>query len=186
MPQQQKLIIIYGPPGVGKFTVAKELAKITKFRLFHVHQLADFLCLNFKTGTKDFAAEFEDLWFALIENALNAGTPGIIATLIYGAQTYHGKDDDRFFAKIIKTAKACGAKVHFIKLTCAKVELFKRVKNPERKKFNKLTDPIILKKLIEKNKIDEKSPFAESLKIDTTKISPRKTASLIKQKLAYP
>lgn len=38
-----KLIFIYGLPGVGKLTVAKELTKLTGYRLFHVHLLADML-----------------------------------------------------------------------------------------------------------------------------------------------
>ena len=41
-----KLIIIFGPPAVGKMTVGYELAKITGLRLFHNHMTID-LVLNF-------------------------------------------------------------------------------------------------------------------------------------------
>ncbi|MGH2364219.1 MAG: AAA family ATPase [Chloroflexota bacterium] len=32
-----RLVFIYGPPGVGKLTVARELANATGFKLFHNH-----------------------------------------------------------------------------------------------------------------------------------------------------
>ncbi len=32
-----RLVFIYGPPGVGKLTVARELAALTGFKLFHNH-----------------------------------------------------------------------------------------------------------------------------------------------------
>ena len=37
------LIIIHGAPAVGKYTTAKELEKITGFKLVHVHSVYDFL-----------------------------------------------------------------------------------------------------------------------------------------------
>lgn len=36
-----KLIYIYGPPASGKLTVAKELEKLTKYKLFHNHLIND-------------------------------------------------------------------------------------------------------------------------------------------------
>ncbi len=35
------LVIIFGPPAVGKMTVGLELQRITGFRLFHNHMTAD-------------------------------------------------------------------------------------------------------------------------------------------------
>jgi len=32
-----KLVFIYGPPAVGKLTVANALAKVTGFKVFHNH-----------------------------------------------------------------------------------------------------------------------------------------------------
>jgi tRNA uridine 5-carbamoylmethylation protein Kti12 len=36
-----KLIFIYGPPAVGKLTVAEELVKLHDYRLFHNHLTLD-------------------------------------------------------------------------------------------------------------------------------------------------
>ena len=38
-----KLILIYGPPGVGKLSVAKELKQLTGFPVLHNHLVADLI-----------------------------------------------------------------------------------------------------------------------------------------------
>ena len=37
------VIIIHGSPGVGKFTVAEKLSKITGYKQIHIHSIYDFL-----------------------------------------------------------------------------------------------------------------------------------------------
>ena len=38
-----KLIVIYGPPAAGKLTVAKELSKLTGFKVLHNHITIDLI-----------------------------------------------------------------------------------------------------------------------------------------------
>ena len=38
-----KLVVLHGPPAVGKLTVARELARLTGWRLFHNHLVVDAL-----------------------------------------------------------------------------------------------------------------------------------------------
>lgn len=38
-----KLVFIYGMPAAGKLTVAKELAGLSGYKLFHNHQVVDLL-----------------------------------------------------------------------------------------------------------------------------------------------
>jgi hypothetical protein len=42
-----RLVFIYGLPATGKLTVARELAAMTVFRLFHNHLAVDLLLLVF-------------------------------------------------------------------------------------------------------------------------------------------
>lgn len=57
--KSKTVIILYGPPGVGKLTVANELIKATSdFKLFHVHMLADLVSSLFATGKREFVDSF--------------------------------------------------------------------------------------------------------------------------------
>ena len=48
------LVYIYGPPGVGKFTVATSLSKLTGYRLFHNQLSIEFVRSVFDFGTPSF------------------------------------------------------------------------------------------------------------------------------------
>jgi broad-specificity NMP kinase len=178
---KKKIIVIYGPPGVGKLTVAQELSKITSFKLFHVHQIADLLSFFFTPGTKPFTKTFEDLWFFLLEKILSFAKKGVIVTLVYGIQTLNGEKDDLFFLKIKNLALEKKADIFFIKLKCSDEEIKKRISSEERKKFKKITDYKKLKEIREKYNIDAKIPFDKNIEIDTTNLSPSHTAMEIKK-----
>ena len=49
-----RLIFIYGMPATGKLTVARELARITGFNVFHNHLVVDLLLSIFEFGSKPF------------------------------------------------------------------------------------------------------------------------------------
>jgi shikimate kinase len=46
-----KLVILFGPPAVGKMTVGQQLANLTGFKLFHNHMTIE-LALNFFALTR--------------------------------------------------------------------------------------------------------------------------------------
>jgi broad-specificity NMP kinase len=46
-----RLIFLYGLPGVGKLTVARELAEFTGFKVFHNHLTVDLVGSVFDFGT---------------------------------------------------------------------------------------------------------------------------------------
>jgi shikimate kinase len=49
-----KLVILFGPPAVGKMTVGQELAKATGLKLFHNHVTIELVLNFFEFGTKEF------------------------------------------------------------------------------------------------------------------------------------
>ena len=49
-----KLIILFGPPAVGKMTVGQELSKITGYKLLHNHMTIDLVTEFFDFGTPQF------------------------------------------------------------------------------------------------------------------------------------
>jgi hypothetical protein len=46
-----RLVVLYGPPGVGKLTVGGELAALTGFRLFHNHLTVNLVTSIFPPNT---------------------------------------------------------------------------------------------------------------------------------------
>jgi hypothetical protein len=42
-----KLLLLYGPPAVGKLTIAKEIARLTEFKVFHAHLTVDLVASIF-------------------------------------------------------------------------------------------------------------------------------------------
>ncbi len=175
----RKIIVLYGPPGVGKLTVAKELSKKTKFKIFHNHLVSDLLSNFFDFGTEEFAEKFSYLWTYLFKEILKNKDEGLIITLVYGLQTLEGKNDKDFFLKIKNKGEKNESEVFFVKLECSEEEIKKRIVSKSRKKYKKLTSPFALEKIRKKYNIDNKVPFLESIVIDTTKMNPSQVAKKI-------
>ena len=71
--QAPTLVCLIGPPAVGKMTVGQELCRLTGFKLFHGHVLADVLTPYFPFGTQQFH-RLSDVWRQMFfEAALAAG-----------------------------------------------------------------------------------------------------------------
>ena len=49
-----RLIFVYGMPASGKLTVARELAELTGYKLFHNHLVVDLLLSVFAFGSDGF------------------------------------------------------------------------------------------------------------------------------------
>ena len=57
-----KLVLIHGAPAVGKLSVARELAKLTGFRLFHNHLTVDLVSAVFPFGSQPFILARKQVW----------------------------------------------------------------------------------------------------------------------------
>src|ERR1700677_4641170 len=75
-----KLIFLYGLPATGKLTVARELAAMTGYKLFHNHLAVDLLLSVFDFGSAPFIELREQIWLSVFEHACRGGLPGLIFT----------------------------------------------------------------------------------------------------------
>jgi tRNA uridine 5-carbamoylmethylation protein Kti12 len=170
-----KIVFIYGPPGVGKLTVARELAKITGFKLFHNHLTTDLVSAIFPFGHKVHSNLMEKIRLTVIETAAKENIKGIILTYVY----FVG-EDDKFVKDVVRIVKRYDGKIYFVKLSCEHGELHKRIKHPERKKFTKVKSITLLKKLMKEHDMAGNIPFGRNLPIDNTHMSPKVCARKIK------
>ena len=170
-----KLIFIHGAPAVGKFTVAQKLAKLTGYKLFHNHLTLDLADSFFSSKNPNFWEFVEKIRLGCFEFAAKKGIKGMIFTFGDLSSNNFG-----FPRKVVAKLKKYNSKVFFVNLVCREEELFKRVSSSSRKKFNKTTSVYKLKKSLKTWNFNKKVPFAPTLEIDNTKLSPLVVAKKIK------
>lgn len=170
-----KLIVLYGPAGVGKHTIGTELAKLTDYRFFHNHYIVDLVSAIFQWGTKDYFELSKDVSEIAFRRAVDKKV-NLITTYVYA--TGH---DDEIIKQRIKYVEKKGGTMHFVQLTCSQEALEDRVQSEGRKRYQKLTTVKGLRKLMKKYDLITPIKFVESLEVDTTNKSPKTVAKIIKE-----
>lgn len=158
-----ELIIIYGAPGVGKLTVARELARRTGHKLFHNHLTVDLVGSLFDFGSEQSVRLNARFRLELFAEAAKAKIPGVIFTLVYA----HGTDD-AFVQDIIDAVEPHGGVVRFVLLTCETSALLKRVTDESRSTYRKLRDPEVVRQMLSREDLASPVPHGPSLVIDNT------------------
>lgn len=167
------LVFIYGPPAAGKLTVAKVLAALTGYKVFHNHLSIDCIEPVFEFGSPPFGRLIE---LIRVETVAEAARENV--NLIY-TFCYAKDQDDPHVEKIINAVEGNGGKVCFVLLVCERKELESRVLEENRKKFGKANNLGILNKLLDKYELFQPVNARESLIIDNTNLSPQEAARQI-------
>src|SRR5687768_1623582 len=168
-----RLVLLYGPPAVGKLTVARELAALTGFKLFHNHLTVDLVAAVFPWGSPPFWPLVQRFRREMFEEAASEGVD-----LIFTYYYVH-PDDEPGLRELIEPVLNSRGSVHFVQLTCAREALLTRVTDESRRAYRKLADPVALGRLLDAGGSLEPVPFADSLHIDTTRVPPAEAAQLI-------
>jgi chloramphenicol 3-O-phosphotransferase len=165
-----KLVFIYGPMAVGKLTVARELARLTGFRIYHNHVSIDFVKSVFDFGTPAFWRLVDKFRREMIEEAAKEGVDTIF-TFVYAKGS-----DDEFVCDIARRVESHGGRVCFVRLTCGRDELLRRVGSESRRGLGKLTTRSGLSRSLRKYDLTAEVPLPGSLSVDTTGRTPRQVA----------
>lgn len=169
-----KLIVLYGPPAAGKYTIAKAVAEKTGYKLFHNHLTVDLLKSVFTFGTPDFFRLSQKMRLDIFEQAAKENIPGVIFTFVY-----EKKSDDDFIKKLLDVVTSNGGEVVFIQIYCEKDELLKRVKEESRKQFHKVkSEEGLLKTLADGDQMSA-IDFVNSTKIDSTNLTAEETIAKV-------
>ncbi len=177
-----QLIFLYGPPAVGKLTVAKALSKRTGFKVFHNQLTIDLVESIFEWGTAAFIELIHRYRFELVEKAAASDLPGLIFTYVFE----EAKTDIAFVKTIREIVEKEEGTVHFVRLTCDPKTLEARVQKPSRKKHRKISSVKALREILKTSKLFAEIPGSRSLTIDTGKNSPVKSAQEIQSHFSLP
>lgn len=168
-----KLVFIYGPPAVGKLTVANEVAKRTGFKVFHNHLSIDAIEPIFEFGSKSFFRLVEMIRVETVAEAARENVD-IIYTFCYAKGL-----DESHVEKVSNAAKEHGAEIHFVLLTCSDEELKLRIVSEDRKNFGKANTIEMMNQFLETYELREPVPYGETLTIENTEVSAEDAAKQI-------
>jgi len=169
-----KLIFLHGLPGVGKLTVARELAKLTGFEIFHNHLAVDLVESVFDFGSLPFVELREKIWLDVFSQAVAARLNGLVFTFAYD-RTVQGS----FIGNTLKIIESGDGAVLFVELKCSAEELERRIEDPSRRRFGKLSSVGQFRELKAAGAFVDPGIPAERLVVDTTEISATDAARRI-------
>src|SRR5258708_35010490 len=135
MRSQPHVVLLFGRPGAGKYTVGCALAEATGFRLLHNHAVVDLVATLFPFGSPPFIALRERLWLDAVDAALAARLPGL--TLTFAPERTVSDD---FLPTLRERVHAGGGALLLVELRCAAEEIERRLGEPSRERFGKLRD----------------------------------------------
>jgi hypothetical protein len=179
--QAMRLIFLYGLPGTGKLTVARELGAMTGWGIFHNHLTVDLLLSVFRFGSAEFVELREQIWLSVIEAAAAKRTPGLIFTF---------NPENSVRQTFIETVPAAvarhGGSIDFVEILCDLTVLETRLDTPNRREMKKLLSVQLFRELRGQGVFDSPQMPEPQLRVDTTRQSPSQSAAGIVKALRLP
>ncbi len=167
------LLILHGPPAVGKYTIGQYLAKDLDWPLFHNHLAVDLALTLFPFGSPAFVAMRERIWMQAFELSMARGQ-SLIFTFAWESTV-----PADFIERLVQTAEESGGRAVFVSLVCAEDSLEARMNADSRQAFAKLTDVELYRKLRAEG-VFEAPPLPEPLLVlDTDQQQPEASSRLI-------
>jgi len=176
-----RLVFLWGLPASGKLTVAKELAALTGYKLFHNHLTVDLLLAVFPFGSKEFIALREEIWLSVFEAAAASAAPGLIFTF-NPENTVRGS----FIQETIDVVSDQGGRVEFVEMLCAESMLEKRMDTLERRAYKKMLSFEDYRRLRDRGVFASPAMPPPQMRVDTTRQTAREAAVQIVEGLGLP
>ena len=167
-----RLLFLYGPPAVGKLTVARAIADRLPFRVLHNHVTIDAVTEVLPFGGETFwrvVGRFRrDLVAAAAEEKVD-----LIYTYVFAP------GDEQHVADIIRPYEDAGGRTWFVQLLAPREVLLERVHSESRRQHGKLVDSGILAALLDEHNDFTAIAASDTLTIDLSVVSARDAADRI-------
>ncbi|TZG27269.1 shikimate kinase [Sphingomonas montanisoli] len=174
------LIFLHGPAASGKLTIARELAAISGYALFHNHLIVDAVGALFAFGTPNFVRLREAFWMESFAAAI-AEDRNLIFT--FAPEPSVAAD---FPDRVRALVEAVGGRIDFVALTITRDEQERRIDTASRAEFGKLRSLDLLRALRDQFEACETAMPPSAVTVDTTATPPAENARRIAQSLHLP
>jgi hypothetical protein len=173
------LVVLHGPPAVGKLTVARALAARTGLKLFHNHLTLDAITAVFDFRSPGYLKLRELYWLEMFAAAAQEDV-SLIFTFMPETSLAPG-----FADRARAAVEGHGGRLRLIELTAPTATVEARLNAPSRAEFAKLRSVKDLRELTALGWLDYAMPPSE-LTLDTSRMSPEDAAEAIASALALP
>jgi shikimate kinase len=123
------LVMLFGPPAVGKMTVGREIARVTGYKLFHNHMSIEPVLDVFEWGTPPFMRITKLIRRRVIEEAVAGDLPGLIFTFVWNLDD---PAEHAYVAHLVEPVEAAGARLDFVELRADQATRLGREGTPDR------------------------------------------------------
>ena len=173
-PPTPLCVFLYGPPAVGKLTVAKALAARRDFRVLHNHVTLDAVAEVLPFGSEAFWAVVGRFRRDLVESAADARID-LVYTYVFAP------GDESHVESVVESFESVGGSVAFFQLVAPVDELLRRVGAEERMHHGKISDAATLAEVLRQHDVYACVPGYDSVTIDVGVRSADQAADLIVQ-----
>jgi hypothetical protein len=108
-----ELVVVFGPPAVGKMTVGRELGALTGYPLLHNHLTIEPLLAVFEWSSPSFQRLKEEFRRRVLEEAVASRLPGLVMTFVWGLELAADAATVRWYVDLVVGA---GGTVRFVEL----------------------------------------------------------------------
>lgn len=179
----QTLVILLGPPAVGKMTVGRELSALTGLPLFHNHLSIEAVLPVFGFGTPPFNRLVRNFRERMFAEVAGSDLPGLIFTFVWA---FDQPSDRQFIDELKATFELRGGRTVFVELWASVETRLERNAHPDRlaAKVSKRDLAASNERLVEFDRTYQLSsggefPFAEYLHLDNSTMEPAEAARAI-------
>jgi len=185
------LVVIVGPPAVGKMTVGLALQKLTGFKLFHNHMSIELALNYFEPNEPSFGRVVGTIRRVVMEEFAKSDKAGLIFTFVWA---FEDPGDAAAIQRCAEIFAAYGRSTYYVELEASQEERERRnatdlrlAHKPSKRDLTASHDQLVKFGYKHKaNSTTEMADFHDYLRIDNTNKSPEEVAAFVQRRFELP
>lgn len=169
-----QLVYLYGPPGVGKLTVAHELAALTGFKLLHNHLTVNLVRSVLPFNSEPYVRLVRQFRREMLAEAAQVDVDVVMTNVYLGTEEQLASIRRQF-----EPVYEAGGSVLFVQLVCDRDTWLARLPSESRRIEGKLLDADRAVGLFNGADPFSTMPVEPTLTLDTTRLPPAEAAARI-------